>query len=642
MKKKLTRNKEREKEPENIHIRERSRDKDSDFWILENITAPKDKNKEEDSLILSNEGFKNKSIFKDEPLLDYIPDYNSDSLFDKKDIIKDNVEKNNFTDLEEMLSLDQTNKELQIKYLNEAIKKLNSEVNLVKKSILIEKIEKGRVIINENDYNKEIGKVKDDELKKTLSYIKYKETLKESMKFILSNSGIENENEAKRKLNLRKIFTFNQPADLGENNHFFYELCIQFFNKISEIYNFYYQLYHDFLEEMQQFLENKNFDELTEEDIYKFDYLSEYVFDKESIKNKESAEKAINFIRGQPVKEEDLVSAISDKKSVEFGNTIKYELTYEKLKKCINFIIKENRRINKKFYKYSSKFSYKISNFNEKIVKIIKTNFNYNFECCLFENSLMNMNSKNSFYENIKQPLFSVLSRILSSQAAKKFFNDHYKKKHPDLIYHFDRKDVQKKIFEKIQFAPLFNTSYCAVTNPADMSIIINSIPGKITDPTTHGFNRVILQLGRLIIYALHEILGHYLRRYYSYFTGNKISFGTDGDKEIQTGKEGGDYVEYTFIGFKKFTFLSIEKILNLICDSEYSSYPIIKENFNLDEKKMISIIKCNEKLFNFLDAYKLSGEDYLFTIKKDVFSPYSIIHCKNDSQSIEIEEFMI
>ena len=194
MKKKLTKNKEREKEPENNHIRERSRDKDSDFWILENITTPKEKNKEEDSLILSNEGFKNRSIFKDEPLLDYIPDYNSDSLFDKKDIIKDNVEKNNFTDLEEMLSLDQTNKKLQIKYLNEAIKKLNSEVNLVKKSILIEKIEKGRVIINENDYNKEIGKVKDDELKKTLSYIKYKETLKESMKFILSNSGIENEN----------------------------------------------------------------------------------------------------------------------------------------------------------------------------------------------------------------------------------------------------------------------------------------------------------------------------------------------------------------------------------------------------------------------------------------------------------------
>lgn len=583
-----------EKEEETSHIRERSRGKESDFWSLEDISVSKDSDNEEDNIIISNEGFKSKSIFKDELLLDYIPEYNKDSLFDKKDIIKDSVEKNNFTDLEEMLSLDQTNKKLQIKYLNAAIQKLNSEVNFEKKSILIEKIEKGGVIINEVDYNNEIEKIADDKLKIKLSYINYKESLKQSIKFVLSNRGIENEKRAKSILNIRKIFTFNQPAVLGENNYFFYELCIQFFNKINEIYKMYYKLYIDFLEEILQFLDNKNFDQLSEDDIYKFNYISEYVFDEKSIKNKESADKAINFIRGQPVEENDLISVLTDFKSVEYEKTIKYELTYEKLKKCLNFIIKENRRINKKHYKYSSKYSYNINNFNKEVVKIIKQNFNYNFEYFLFECSLMNMNSKNSFYQNIKQPLFSVLSRILSSQAAKNFFNDHYKKKYSDLIYHFDREDVQSKIFEKIQFAPLFNTSYCAYTNPADMSIIINSIPGKLTDPSTPCFNRVILQLGRIIIYSLHEILGHYLRRYYSYFTGKKISFLTEGDKEIPTGKEGGDYVEYIFIGYKKFSFLSIETVLNLICDSEYSSYPIIKQDFILDENKMITIINYN------------------------------------------------
>lgn len=640
MKSNLT--KDGEKEEETSHIRERSRGKESDFWSLEDISVSKDSDNEEDNIIISNEGFKSKSIFKDELLLDYIPEYNTDSLFDKKDIIKNSVEKNNFTDLEEMLSLDQTNKKLQIKYLNVAIQKLNSEVNFEKKSILIEKIEKGRVIIDEVDYNNEIEKIADDKLKIKLSYINYKESLKQSIKFVLSNRGIENEKEAKSKLNIRKIFTFNQPAVLGENNYFFYELCIQFFNKINEIYKMYYKIYIDFLEEIFQFLDNKNFDQLSEDDIYKFNYISEYVFDEKSIKNKESAEKAINFIRGQPVEENDLNSVLSDFKSVEYEKTIKYELTYEKLKKCLNFIIKENRRINKKHYKYSSKYSYNINNFNKAVVKIIKQNFNYNFEYFLFECSLMNMNSKNTFYQNIKQPLFSVLRRILSSQAAKNFFNDHYKKKYSDLIYHFDREDVQSKIFEKIQFAPLFNTSYCAYTNPADMSIIINSIPGKLTDPSTPCFNRVILQLGRIIIYALHEILGHYLRRYYSYFTGKKISFLTEGDKEIPTGKEGGDYVEYIFIGYKKFSFLSIETVLNLICDSEYSSYPIIKQDFILDEKKMITIINYNKQLFNFLDIYKLTDEDYLFTIKKSVSFPYSIIHCKNDEQSIEVEEFML
>ena len=592
MKSNLT--KDGEKEEETSHIRERSRGKESDFWSLEDISVSKDSDNEEDNIIISNEGFKSKSIFKDELLLDYIPEYNKDSLFDKKDIIKDSVEKNNFTDLEEMLSLDQTNKKLQIKYLNAAIQKLNSEVNFEKKSILIEKIEKGGVIINEVDYNNEIEKIADDKLKIKLSYINYKESLKQSIKFVLSNRGIENEKRAKSILNIRKIFTFNQPAVLGENNYFFYELCIQFFNKINEIYKMYYKLYIDFLEEILQFLDNKNFDQLSEDDIYKFNYISEYVFDEKSIKNKESADKAINFIRGQPVEENDLISVLTDFKSVEYEKTIKYELTYEKLKKCLNFIIKENRRINKKHYKYSSKYSYNINNFNKEVVKIIKQNFNYNFEYFLFECSLMNMNSKNSFYQNIKQPLFSVLSRILSSQAAKNFFNDHYKKKYSDLIYHFDREDVQSKIFEKIQFAPLFNTSYCAYTNPADMSIIINSIPGKLTDPSTPCFNRVILQLGRIIIYSLHEILGHYLRRYYSYFTGKKISFLTEGDKEIPTGKEGGDYVEYIFIGYKKFSFLSIETVLNLICDSEYSSYPIIKQDFILDENKMITIINYN------------------------------------------------
>ena len=215
-----------EKEEETSHIRERSRGKESDFWSLEDISVSKDSDNEEDNIIISNEGFKSKSIFKDELLLDYIPEYNKDSLFDKKDIIKDSVEKNNFTDLEEMLSLDQTNKKLQIKYLNAAIQKLNSEVNFEKKSILIEKIEKGGVIINEVDYNNEIEKIADDKLKIKLSYINYKESLKQSIKFVLSNRGIENEKRAKSILNIRKIFTFNQPAVLGENNYFFYELFI--------------------------------------------------------------------------------------------------------------------------------------------------------------------------------------------------------------------------------------------------------------------------------------------------------------------------------------------------------------------------------------------------------------------------------
>ena len=82
------------------------------------------------------------------------------------------------------------------------------------------------------------------------------------------------------------------------------------------------------------------------------------------------------------------------------------------------------------------------------------------------------------------------------------------------------------------------------------MTITINALPGKIDD-INYCFNRKVLHVGRILVFYLHEIFGHFLRRYYSYFTGIKIAFDTKDDDVIDTGEESGFYIERTFLGLK-------------------------------------------------------------------------------------------
>ena len=296
---------------------------------------------------------------------------------------------------------------------------------------------------------------------------------------------------------------------------------------------------------------------------------------------------------------------------------------------------------------FNKTYSYKVDNFNKKIIKIIKKEFDHNIESKLFENVLPNVDNIDELLKDFRPEFDRIIKCILSSKAAENFFNDHYNVNNGNLNYHFNRKKVQEKILEGITFAPLFNKVDNAITNPIDLNIIINSTPGIFRSDNIPIFNRKILILGQYILFGIHEILGHYCRRYYSYFTGQKIKINTKEDNEINTGDESGFYVEAEFLGITNKSALTLTQALSLFYWKKYDSYPIIKKNshFEVNEDKIKILIENNENVFNFVkikdddndkDNNKITIQEYLELIsyssnssKTDI---YSRIHCPSYS----------
>ena len=109
-----------------------------------------------------------------------------------------------------------------------------------------------------------------------------------------------------------------------------------------------------------------------------------------------------------------------------------------------------------------------------------------------------------------------------------------------------------------------------------------------------------ILQFSRLITNTIHEIMGHFLRRYYSYLTNNLVKFGTAEDKVFVTGKESGKFVETNFLGLE----VSISSLS--LCDSmgyfrtKFEKYPILYDD-QVPKEDLDIIIEKNPEFFDFI-----------------------------------------
>ena len=243
-------------------------------------------------------------------------------------------------------------------------------------------------------------------------------------------------------------------------------------------------------------------------------------------------------------------------------------------------------------------------------------------------------------YKEIRPEFNRIIKKILSSKAAENFFNDHYKAKdkYKNLVYHFNDDTVQNKILEGITFAPLFNNRDKGITNPIDLTIVINSIPWKSPSDSISIFNRKILLIANYILFAIHEILGNYLRIYYSYFTGQSINFNIAGNSEVNTGFEVDLYIESEFLGILDINYLYISEALSFFYWKKFDSYPIIKKNnkFEVDEEKLKIIVTNNENIFDFIKLndtdkteQKITIQEYLDLISYHSEIPiFSIIHC--------------
>ena len=282
---------------------------------------------------------------------------------------------------------------------------------------------------------------------------------------------------------------------------------------------------------------------------------------------------------------------------------------------------------------FKKNYSFDINIFNKGMLRVIKStltknNF-YNFESIFLRNIKYGMELKPSeeFYQKYKD----TISKILQSNAAKDYFEKYYNVKKYGLSYHFNRKDVIDEIFKKIKFCLIFRNGDQGYTSPFELKIYINCIPGEYNNIDILPFERKIMQFSRLIVITIHEILGHFLRRYYLYLTNNLVKFGAREDKVFKTGKEGGNFVEKKLLGIGLYHSLSLNQALGFL-KKNFEKQPILyKEQIPKDELK--TIIKNNPELFDFISDKKELDKITLEELHEYLsvgFKPQGLIRCGN------------
>ena len=555
--------------------------------------------------------YKDKTIIinSDKSLIHLDPPTVSMNLFERKEIAQKLFLEEGYS-IEDLLKYDNTNKEIQKKYLNLAVNEFIKKDSKIRKEIVKEKIQKSGIILAQKDYDNEIKKIKNEKFEKDLQYIDYKLSIINTLKSIQLYKNLE---YAKKELNLKKIFYFNHESEIGDNNYFFYCLSIQLDLKLEELCD-YYSNYDYIIEKSIDFLKNTNFSKLSDNEKYLFQNLSHLLIDENSIDTIDEKEKVKELLKGECVKKEDLIKAIKERIREESKNepilscNIDYKIDFDEKSELIKYSIIEKSKIDRKDYSNKHEISYNYKIFNTHIIKAIKNSNLLNFEYDIFHNILLNPECSGAFYKNIRPTFNKIIKEILNSKAAIDFFNNTYKnaykkKYKKEIEYHFNNESVQNKILDRIIFSPLIDERVNAFTNPLDLSIIINSIPGRFLSNKINYFNKKILNIGRLVLIAVHEILGHYLRRYYSFLTDRDIPMDTNEDNIIDTKPEGGEYVEKNFLGFNsvKGYPLYLKDALLFFYSKYIEKYPI-NDNYNSENIEILKfIINEYKDIFDFI-----------------------------------------
>ena len=166
----------------------------------------KDTEKNELEIYLSDEEYDRTSIFDGIELPFYLIEFNNYTIYERKKFVIEVIDsiknKDSQYTLEQLLRLDNTNKDLQIAYAKQIVDKLNTEKDISRINILVEKIQKSQIIIEEKDYNNIISNISECNLKEKLSYINYKLTLIESLQILLDEKDENIIYEAKKALKL--------------------------------------------------------------------------------------------------------------------------------------------------------------------------------------------------------------------------------------------------------------------------------------------------------------------------------------------------------------------------------------------------------------------------------------------------------
>ena len=596
----------------------------------------------------SNESYKNEKIMDEKLDLvgdPYEPNYDNVSLFERKKLALDLFNKRESgqnIQLENLLELDNTNKKIQYEYLKLAVAKLLQENNQDKIKVLIEKINKAGIICDEEDYNNVIMNLP-NKYKSEVTYVNYKKTLIFSLESLLNRvneKDFTNENILFKSFQFKKKYYFNHECEPGENNYYFYSLVDQII--ISDINpklkNF--DAYRIFIQHIIEFMKSYDYSNPKDIDMNYFEYLFFLLTDHDSIgintKKYRLIENYINSYKSCFIEKIE----ISEEKIKEFNN---YFIDFKKRNKNhdYSFFVEEGKikvniieepNINRRDKKFAKTFEYDINMFNKDVLNIIKENLNLdnfkNFESIFTQNVRFGMEYKPS--ENYIAKFKEILTKILKSNAAKNYFHKYYGRKHIGLVYHFDKDEVIAEIFNRIKFINIFKKGDQAYTSPYELKIFISCSAGKYTDSGINIFERKILQFCRLLTVASHEILGHFLRRYYAFLTNHLVKFGTKEETTFKTGTEGGKFVEKKFLGLdNNISSLSLNEAIGFF-KADFKNFPILYTEI-IPEDDLKNIIGENGYFFDFIsekeEENKISLDDLYYYLLKG-FSPLPRITC--------------
>ena len=294
----------------------------------------------------------------------------------------------------------------------------------------------------------------------------------------------------------------------------------------------------------------------------------------------------------------------------------------------IKIKIKEEPNISRRKKCFEKTYEYDINMFNNDILSIIKEDLNFdnfhNFESIFLRNVRYGMEYKPS--ENYINKFKEILEKILTSNAAKNYFKKFYGDKHIGLLYHFDKEEVIKEIFNRIKFTMIFRDGDQAYTSPNELKIFINCVAGEYKDFGIKIFERKILQFCRLLTIATHEIMGHFLRRYYAYLTNHLVKFGTKEDTIFKTGAEGGKFAKKNFLGLdNNISSLSLNEAFGFFKD-EFKDFPILYID-KIPENDLKEIIKKRGEFFDFISEDKkkmdaISFDDLYSYLLKGISAP--------------------
>ena len=112
---------------------------------------------------------------------------------------------------------------------------------------------------------------------------------------------------------------------MKEDNYYFYRLCLELFDKINEIYDN-YNLYTILIGKMLTFLQNENFNDLTDDKKHYFKYISQLVLDKKSLLSKNQLDQIIDYLQGIPVNEDEIINSLKKMKKFQKSNYTHYKL----------------------------------------------------------------------------------------------------------------------------------------------------------------------------------------------------------------------------------------------------------------------------------------------------------------------------